>query len=153
MPLSNFPAHLRDMLHEQPLAVLATAGCTTPYANLIAFAAAGDFRRLWFATPRQTRKYANLRAESHVALLIDNRSNSAGDFEHAVAVTVLGETRELPDGESETPRSLFLTRHPRLAGFLADPATALFELTVERYLVVSSFQEVVEVDLRQTKRG
>jgi hypothetical protein len=141
------------MLHEQPLAVLATAGCTTPYANLIAFAMAGDFRRLWFATPRQTRKYANLLADSRVALLIDNRSNNTGDFEHAVAVTVLGEARELADGDAALPRSLYLTRHPRLAGFLADPTTALFELTVERYLMVSSFQQVVEVDMRQTVCG
>jgi len=153
MPLSNLPPHLRELLQEQPLAVLATAGCTTPYANLIAFAVTDDLRRLWFATPRRTRKYDNLRADSRVALLIDNRSNSAGDFEHAVAVTVLGETRELPGGEAEMPRSLYLARHPRLAGFLADPDTALFELTVERYLVVSSFQQVVEVDLRQAKRG
>lgn len=142
-----FPPSLRDLLEQQRLAVLATVGCTTPYANLIAFAASDDLSRLWFATPRDTRKYANLQADSRVALLVDSRANDSRDFERAVAATVLGQVAEL-DGESvAAPRERYLACHPHLADFVADPACALFELRVETYVVVRSFQQVEVIRL------
>lgn len=138
---------LRDVVFGQGLAVLATAGCTTPYANLIAFAAADDLRRLWFATPRATRKYANLRTDSRVALLIDSRANDIRDFDRAVAVTVVGRVAELSGKDADHPRERYLARHPQLADFLASPSCALCEIQVVKYIVVSSFQHVTEVPM------
>ncbi len=138
---------LRDVVFGQGLAVLATTGCTTPYANLMAFAAAEDLRRLWFATPRATRKYANLRTDSRVALLIDNRANDIRDFDRAVAVTAVGRAVELAGTDADGPREQCLARHPQLADFLASPSCALFELRVAKYIVVSSFQHVSEVPM------
>ena len=51
-----------------------------PYCNLIAIAATGDFGHLVFATTRATRKYADLMADSRVAVLVDNRQNDVSDF-------------------------------------------------------------------------
>jgi len=138
---------LRDVVLGQRLAVLATAGCTTPYANLIAFVAADDLRRLWFVTPRASRKYANLRTDPRVALLIDSRSNDLGDFDRAVAATAVGQVTELSAENAVAPREQYLARHPYLAEFLASPSCALFELRVAKYIVVSAFQDVSEVPM------
>jgi nitroimidazol reductase NimA-like FMN-containing flavoprotein (pyridoxamine 5'-phosphate oxidase superfamily) len=136
---------LSEVVLSQKLAVLATTGRTTPYANLIAFAASADLDRLWFATPRATRKYANLCADPHVALLIDSRANDIRDFERAVAATAMGQARELPDEELAEPKRVYLAKHPQLADFVASPSCAFFEVRVAKYVVVSSFQQVMEV--------
>jgi nitroimidazol reductase NimA-like FMN-containing flavoprotein (pyridoxamine 5'-phosphate oxidase superfamily) len=147
MVSEQFLCQLSEVVLSQKLAVLATAGCTTPYVNLVAFAASPDLGRLWFATPRATRKYANLRTDSHVALLVDSRANDIRDFDRAVAATAVGRARELPDEDSVEPRAIYLAKHPQLADFVASPSCAFFEVAVGKYVVVSSFQHVTEVDM------
>ena len=73
-------AVIRNLLEAQKLAVLSTQDHGQPYSNLIALAATDDLRYLLFATTRATRKYANLMADSRVAVLVDNRQNDAGGF-------------------------------------------------------------------------
>lgn len=86
---------IRDLLHTQPLAVLATRSQGQPYANLMAFAATADIRQVVFATRRDTHTFANLLADPRVALLVDSRANRPEDFTEAAAVTILGRAREL----------------------------------------------------------
>lgn len=80
---------LRDLFRFQRLAVLATQREGQPFTNLVAFAATDDLKHLAFATTRATRKYANLAADSQVAMLVDNRRNQISDFENAAAVTAI----------------------------------------------------------------
>lgn len=134
-----------EMLAEQPLAVLATQGEEGPYASLIGFAATDDLRFIIFATPRPTRKYANLIAEPRVAFLIDNRSNDEADFHQAAAVTIRAKAEEVPPEEREKTLEIFLAKHPHLADFTASPTTALFRAKVDTCYLVTRFQEVVEL--------
>ena len=136
---------IHDLCAAQRLAVLATDMGGHPYANLVAFAASDDLRQLVFATTRATRKFANLSRNGGVALLIDNRSNSAADFQDAVAVTAIGTARELAAEERPPHQIRYLARHPSLAEFVAAPTCALFVIEVARYCLVSRFQNVVEV--------
>ena len=76
---------IRNLLESQRLAVLSTQNHGQPYCNLIAIAAADDLKYLLFATTRATRKYANLMADSRVAVLVDNRRNDPADFTGAAA--------------------------------------------------------------------
>lgn len=133
---------IRDLLRTQPLAVLATQSQGQPYANLMAFAATADLRQVVFATRRDTHKFANLLADPRVALLVDSRANRPEDFRDAAAVTILGRARELIGRERQPHLELYLGKHPYLAEFVAQPGCTLLMVTVERFVLVTHFQEV-----------
>jgi heme iron utilization protein len=135
---------LRDLLAGQPLAVLATDAGYGPYTSLVAVAVAADLSRLYFATPRASRKCANLAGNRQVSLLIDNRSNQVSDFSQAAAATIIGSAAELSGTERETGLALFLARHPHLREFAASPDCALFQVQVASIYLVTSFQSVRE---------
>lgn len=145
MSETNPRAALESLMRAQRLAVLAT-GAGEPYANLVAYAFSPDFKTLFFATPRATRKYGNLRREPNVAMLIDSRANSAADFHEAVAVTVLGRAEELDGAAREAGLTLYAARHPGLLDFARAPSTSLFRVNVRLYVMVDHFQHVVELD-------
>jgi hypothetical protein len=112
---------------------------------LVAFAATDDLKHLAFATTRATRKYANLSADSQVAMLVDNRRNQVSDFENAAAVTAIGKAEEVGGPNRDRLLEVYLAKHPHLKGFATSPTSALIKVTVEKYDVVRRFQHVVEL--------
>ncbi|WP_305040994.1 pyridoxamine 5'-phosphate oxidase family protein [Geoalkalibacter sp.] len=135
---------LLQLCSGQNLAVLSTEADARPYASLVAVAMTSDLRHLFFATPRATRKYANLSTNPRVALLLDNRTNQVADFSRAAAATVLGVAQELSAQERDKNQAFYLERHPHLAEFAASPSTALFRVRVESIYLVTRFQSVME---------
>ena len=140
---------VRKLADSQRLAVLCTDDRGNPYASLIAFAAAPDLKSLVFATPRPTRKYANLSNNGRVSLLLDNRSNREEDFAEAAAATILGKALEVAGEERESCLALFLGKHPCLSSFARSPNSAVFRVEVEAYYVVNRFQPVSELHVRR----
>ncbi len=138
---------LRELCAGQNLAVLATAAGTSPYASLVAVAVTPDLHQLYFATPRATRKWANLAGNGKVALLMDNRSNQMTDFSRAAAATLLGTAEELAGEERQAGLACYLDRHPHLAEFTAAPSCALFRVRIARISLVTRFQNVMEFHL------
>lgn len=136
---------LHQLFRTQPLAVLATHDQGQPYANLVAFAAMQDLQLILFATPRATRKYANLTADPRAAMLVDNRSNAEADFQQATAVTATGTTAEVPASEHPYLLDIYLKKHPYLKDFVQSPSCAFMQLAVQRYVMVNHFQEVTEL--------
>jgi heme iron utilization protein len=136
---------VQSLLESQRLGVLSTLMSGRPYSNLIAFAATDDLRDIFFATTRATRKFANLSADPRVALLMDNRSNQETDFGEASAVTVLGTAEEVLGPEREKYLQFYLKKHPYLEEFVTAPTCALVRVKVEKYIMVTQFQEVREV--------
>lgn len=141
---------ITELLTEQKLAVLSTQSSDGfSYASLIAFAAEDDLQTIVFATPKATRKFANLMNNDRISLLIDNRANEENDFHAAKAVTVMGIARERPsDSNEDVLVSLYLRKHPYLYDFLHSPTTALIHIAVLRYYLVTRFQEVMELHLQ-----
>lgn len=139
---------ITELLSSQKLAVLCSFGNDQPYASLVAFAGTDDLKHILFATTRSTRKYANLTSESKVSLLIDNRSNEEKDFSYAVAATALGQAEEVRNAERESLVEIYLRKHPYLADFVASPSCALLKVSVQRYYVVSRFQNVQELHMQ-----
>ncbi|MDO3379782.1 pyridoxamine 5'-phosphate oxidase family protein [Geoalkalibacter halelectricus] len=135
---------LRQLCLSQNLAVLATAMGADPYASLVAVALRPDLRQLYFATPRATRKCANLAENPQVALLMDNRTNQVSDFSRAAAATLIGAADELTGAERDRGLALYLARHPHLAEFTASPSCAFFRVRIERIFLVTRFQSVME---------
>jgi nitroimidazol reductase NimA-like FMN-containing flavoprotein (pyridoxamine 5'-phosphate oxidase superfamily) len=138
-------AVIRNLVESQKLAVLSTQNHGQPYSNLVAFAATEGLQYLLFATTRATHKYANLMADPRVAVLVDNRKNDLADFTEAAAFTALGKAWELQGAERQRFLAVYLEKHPNLKDFVAAPTCALLRVKVDKYIVVSRFQEVREV--------
>lgn len=145
--VSGLKQTIAELFSTQKLAVLSSFGNEQPYASLIAFAETEDLRHIIFATTRATRKYANLSSESKIALLIDNRSNEEKDFSHAVAATALGSAEEVSNAERESFLEMYLKKHPYLKDFVSSPSCALLKVTVQKYSMVSRFQNVRELHM------
>ncbi|MDD3580146.1 MAG: pyridoxamine 5'-phosphate oxidase family protein [Desulfobacca sp.] len=136
---------IKELLFSQKLAVLSTHQQGQPYTNLMAFAVTDDLKFFLFATTRATRKYSNLMADSRVSLLVDNRANQESDFSEAAAVTALGKAWELQGLERQQFLKIFLDKHPYLQEFVSSPSCALLRVKVEKYILVTRFQEVREL--------
>jgi uncharacterized protein YhbP (UPF0306 family) len=136
---------IKDLFALENLAVIATQRKGQPFTNLVAFSATDDLKHLVFATTRATRKYANLMADSRISMMIDNRQNQVSDFHKATAVAAIGRVDEVKGPEKADLMRLYLSKHSHLKAFATAPTCALMKLTVERYDVVSRFQNVMEL--------
>jgi nitroimidazol reductase NimA-like FMN-containing flavoprotein (pyridoxamine 5'-phosphate oxidase superfamily) len=140
---------LQELFAAQGSVVLATTENGQPYLSLMAFANTSDLQYLLVATYRATRKYRNIEADPRVALLVDNRSNQPSDIEQSMAVTVLGRAQEVGATEKNQFLRIYLAKHPHMEKFVSSPECVLIKVKVERYFVVSNFQEIKEVVPRQ----
>jgi hypothetical protein len=140
-----FPEEITRLLSHHRFGVLATYGEGYPYTSLITLVFSADFRHLLFPTLRETRKYANLRHEAKVSVLLDNRSFDKSP-EKLYALTILGKAAETDQGMVAEGKELFLQRHPHLAEFLALSQTALIQITVNKVILVKELQKIREFD-------
>ncbi|VFQ45494.1 pyridoxamine 5'-phosphate oxidase putative [Desulfoluna butyratoxydans] len=138
---------IRSLLDAQRLGVLSTHCRGHPYASLVAYGVTDDFSRLFFATPRSTRKYANMTEDDRVAMLIDSRSNAEADFHEARAVTITGRVSEPGEDAAAPLKALFLSRHPYLCDFVTAPSCAFMVVKVRRCIFVERFQNVTEIEV------
>lgn len=136
---------LRKLFSDQLLAVLGTQSRNGPYGSLIAFYATDDLKQLVFPTARSTRKYENLMEIPKASLLIDNRSNREADFQEAIAVTAIGNAKDVVGPERERLEALFLRKHPGLMDFVRSGTCALLKMEVRTYFIVRQFQQVTEL--------
>jgi general stress protein 26 len=136
---------LRDLVLGQKLCVLSTHSGGQPYASLVAFAATDDLKQIVFATPKATRKYANIAADSRAAMLINNASNKVSDFRRAIAATAVGVVREVRRTKNSKLTKLYLDRHSHLKDFVQSPSCSVLCLDVHSFYVVERFQHVLEL--------
>jgi nitroimidazol reductase NimA-like FMN-containing flavoprotein (pyridoxamine 5'-phosphate oxidase superfamily) len=143
MELREDPPDLaRRLLSEQRVGVLASRGGRGPHLCLVAFALVWQERTLYLATPRSTRKFANLHADPRASLLVDNRTNDPSDIARAAAVTVEGRVDEVAPDSRQAALDVYLERHPHLSDFAQAPSCALLGLRLEAVEIVQSFQQV-----------
>ena len=138
---------LAELLKSQKLAVLSTDHEGQPYGSLVCFASTGDLKEILFATTRSTRKFANLKGNPRVALVIDSRENAERDLHEAMAVTATGEAQETASADEAACLEIYLKKHPYLKDFLRSPTCALVRVRVETYYLVRRFQAVTEIHL------
>lgn len=138
---------LVELLCTQNLAVLTTLKDDKPHASLIAFVTTEDLTKIFFVTPKATRKFTYLTTNKNVALLIDNRLNQSSDFHSAMAVTAYGSCGEIMKDEYPAELKLYLEKHPHLEEFASSPSSAFICVSIERYSIVTNFQNVYEMVL------
>jgi len=139
---------IREILENQKLGVLSTYNpdYMQPYSSIVAFAFTDDLRYIYFATPRATRKFNNIRLNPKISMLIDSRKNDGKDIGKASAITIMGNSYEEEANGTETS-SVFLEKHPELTDFIKSPTTALITVKVSKYILVNRFQDVTELDM------
>lgn len=136
---------LEGIIHSQRFGILATSGTDSPYQNIVAFAAVPDLEQIIFATPRRTSKYRNIKSNRNISLFIDDRRNSEKDIGEATGICVVGEASELKGARKLSALKLYSAKHPGLKEFASSKDTALFSMSVSKYLMVCRFQNVVEL--------
>jgi len=140
---------IRELLKNQSLGVFATEGAGQPHTSLVAFAYTDDMKSMIIATPRATRKFENLGVNPRAALLVDNRGRGEADFHDAAAVTAYGAAREVDKEQRKDLADLYLEKHPYLVDFINSSSCALVNLVVERYSLVTNFQNVSDMVVEQ----
>ena len=135
---------LLELFNIQKLAVLASNKQNQPYPNLIAFTCTDDLKNFIFVTKRDSIKFNNIMNNPQVSLLIDNRENQPSDFSSAIAVSVFGSAEEIKE-DLDQHISLYLQKHPYLEDFVKSSDCALLKIHVEKYSMVSQFQNVQEI--------
>jgi len=143
----KFRERISELFCSQKLAALSTHSDGQPYTSLVAFFAAEDLRCLYFVTPRTTRKFANLKTDSRVALMVNNSSNQAADFHRAISVTAVGKAEEVDGSDKEPLLSQYLEKHPYLEDFVRSPTSALVRVSIGTYYLVRNFQNVLEMHI------
>lgn len=136
---------LGALLESESLAVVATSDRGAPYCSLVAIAAP-ETALVYFATTRSTHKWENLSADPRVSVLVDNRRNEPVDFHEATAATGLGIAEECLGEDAVNARATTLGRHPYLVDFLESPSTVLVRVRIDRWYVVTRFQQVDCID-------
>ena len=140
---------LRNLFETQKLAVVATQTGGQPYASLVAFVATDDLHHLFFVTAKTTRKFANLKSDSRVAILVNSSVNQESDFHDAISITVTGIAEEMKGPERQDILDLYLSKHPYLEDFARSPSCALIRVAARSYYMVQNFQSVVEFHVDQ----
>ena len=143
----QFRKRLAELFRSQKLATLSTQHAGQPYASLVAFVASDDLRQIYFATPTTTRKYANLVADSRVAMLINSSTNQTSDFHRAISVTAVGRAKDVAGKNKKRILGQYLIKHPHLEDFVHSPTCALVQVSVASYYMVKNFQNVTELHL------
>ena len=143
----QFRKRVAELFRSQNLATLSTQHAGQPYASLVAFVASDDLNEIYFATPTTTRKYANLVADSRVAMLINSSMNQTSDFHRAISVTAVGKAKDVTGKDKKRILDRYLAKHPHLEDFVRSPTCALVGVSVESYYMVKNFQNVTELHL------
>ncbi|MEE4264237.1 MAG: pyridoxamine 5'-phosphate oxidase family protein [Desulfobacteraceae bacterium] len=143
----EFRKRLGELFRSQKLAALSTHNDGQPYASLVAFYAADDLKHIYFVTPKTTRKFANLIADSRVAVMVNSSTNQASDFHRAISVTAVGKAEEIEGSEKAPIVNRYLVKHPHLEEFVRSPTCALVRISVKTYYLVKNFQNVMELHL------
>lgn len=143
IPAESFDAAraVRVLLREARMGALATLDADgAPYVSLVQVATASDGAPvlLLSSLARHTR---NLRADSRVSLLVDERR--AGEELQGARASIGG---TIAKTEDEAVRRRFLMRHPDSAGFAGFADFAFYRIEPKAAHLVAGFGRIVDVE-------
>ena len=140
--LSVIKTYIKDIFKIRRFAVLATEGDGQPHASLIAVTPMEGFRKLIFATYRNTRKYNNLAHNRNVAVLVESININRSGFQESIVLTAFGHVEEIKAGEEDVVFEAHLERHPELSTFMKSEDCSLVRIKVDTYQVVRGIDDV-----------
>lgn len=134
---------------EQLFGVLATSRDNHPYTTLLAFHLSEDLKNLYFATPKDTRKFRELSSNPAVSFFIHNSCNLSEDLSQALGITITGEASELSKDRDDPGLNIFLEKHPQMKKFIFWENTAFIRVKVKRLDIVERFQNVTVLEIKE----
>jgi uncharacterized pyridoxamine 5'-phosphate oxidase family protein len=140
---------IRNITSEELFGILATSVNDVPYTNLIAFVLQDDLKKLFFATPRDTKKFKNIIANKKISFHVHNSKNSYEDTGNAIGITITGRAFEYSKENSEKVKDLYLLKHPQMKEFFYAINIAFISVDIERYDVVEKFQNVTVLKMNE----
>lgn len=135
-------AYIEDIFRISRFAVLATEGDGQPHASLIAVTPMENFRKLIFATYRNTRKYNNLVRNGKVAVLVESIDINRSGLKDSFVLTAFGHVEEIGTDQKNMVFKAHLERHPGLLSFLQSEDCSLVRIKVDTYQVVRGIDDV-----------
>jgi len=134
--------YIEDIFKTSRFAVLATEGDGQPHASLIAVTPTEGYRKLIFATYRNTRKYQNLAHNGKVAVLVESIDIKKSGLQERFVLTAFGHVEEIEAAEIKLVFEAHLERHPELLSFMHSEDCSLIRIKVDRYQVVRGIDDV-----------
>ena len=138
-PQTEIRDFIRQVLSANRFAVLATVSEGKPHSSFVAYTASGDSLQLIFATYRHTRKYANLKQNNQVSMLIENSKDRSTEI---TVLTATGKAFEVDAAYGEALLQTHLRQHPELNDFLLSSECAVFRVDVEAYQLVQGIDDI-----------
>jgi hypothetical protein len=146
--VNQYMEDIKNLCDNQAFAVLSTHGLDETGAFLIAFATSSDLKYIVFLTPKNTTKYDHILENNNIAILIDNRSDHPEGINQISAFTLSGSASIMSGGQDDDKwTDLFLKKHPNLFEFANSPSTVKVIVEVRKFIYVSKFQEVFEMEV------
>jgi heme iron utilization protein len=140
--ISVIKTYIEDIFKIRRFAVLATEGDGQPHASLVAVTPMEGFRKLIFATYRNTRKYSNLVHNGKVAILVESFHINSPGRQESIVLTAFGHVEEIKDEEKDIIFEAHLGRHPDLSDFMKTEDCSLVRIKVKTYQVVRGIDDV-----------
>ena len=140
--LNTVKTYIEDIFKNSRFAVLATEADGQPHASLIAVTPIEDFRKLIFATYRNTRKYNNLVQNSKVAVLVESIDINRAGHNKSFVLTAFGHAEEIETPGENMVLKAHLERHPELLSFLQSDQCTFVQIKVNTYQVVRGIDDV-----------
>lgn len=136
---------IRALIQGRQSCVLATSRDNRPHTSLMGFASSDDCKTFFMATYRNTIKFANLQANPHVSLLLDDRSAHPGpDRLETRALTVHGRAEILKDPEQcRAVVDVLRQRLPQLHDFLNGSDLAFIAVQALDFLLLQGPIEAI----------
>jgi nitroimidazol reductase NimA-like FMN-containing flavoprotein (pyridoxamine 5'-phosphate oxidase superfamily) len=124
---------IKSLIRRKSSCVLATTDRETPHCSLMAYIISENAERLFLVTPRNTRKYRNIKRNPHVSLLIDTRGEQTRV--NTQALTVTGTCYILEDDEEiQTVMEAFSRNHSHLNDFISRGDIAFLRVEFDSFL-------------------
>ena len=87
---------MKTIVKKETICVLATVSEGKPHCSLMSYVSDEEGREIYMTSHRKTKKFANLRANPSVSLLVDTREEDRGSKRANVrALTVEGEFQKI----------------------------------------------------------
>ena len=126
---------MRSLLRRKSSCVLATTDGDTPHCSLMAYITSEVADRMFLITPRNTRKYRNIKHHPNVSLLIDTRGEQ--ERINTQALTLTGTCYTLDDHEEASiVKEAFSRHHPHLRDFIFNENVAILCIEFDSFLLL-----------------
>ena len=124
---------MKSLLRRKSSCVLATTDGDTPHCSLMAYITSEAADRLFLVTPRNSKKYRNIRRRPNVSMLIDTRGEQTRNNTQALTLTGTCHTLE-GDKEVSFVKEAFNRQHPHLHDLICKGDVAFLCVEFDSFL-------------------